>query len=1101
MIMTPFHKVMYPLLPPHALHRKALVEELIQAVNGSSGQVDNTVEDTNYRTILLCAPAGYGKTTLLADFARNVGLPCCWYFLDTTDEDVIVFLQMLLSSIRKYFPTFGPDLEAQLNNIAAFENHEYVLHSLETFIETFARTIAGDIPERFVLIFCNYHEINPTKTTNALINRLLQNIPPQCTLLFESRSTPALDFTSLLARGQILSIKRNKLRFSAEEICELARLHQVTLTTQEAQYLEQSFEGWIAGILLGTHLGNTLIPLVPYQPHSSNHVFTEKPGSAYLFTYLAQRVFAHQSEAYWFLKETAIFHQMTPALCNDLLAISDAASRLLYLEEQGLFVTQYRHDVENIFMCHPVLRELLYDELKLTNPQHLVELHIRAVELFRHTNPPEAIAHALVARAFDSAAQLIETTFAQQFAQGYLITIAQWIDALPAEITKEYPRLLLIRANIFLEASELTHAQPLLEQALATLQKTQVASSLQAEILLAQAKLLLQQGQYHQAQSLCKQALTLLSDDEIDLCALAHQLLGSCAAYLNNFTDCVVELQQALQLYQYHTRTHQVAKIHTLLANSYGVTGHVALSEHHRTRAIQHWESIHDEWGKIDNIIGLGAIKERQGERAEAERLFMQALDSSRGTLHYGCGEAYALANLGDLYQNRAAFHEALAAFEDSLVLSRQLNESYLTHYILCQMAKTYHLLGDAHSARHIMSQLEPDMLPLDLTATLTYEQALYALTLGIILLHTGKTTEAYPLLEAAELAFAETRYEQIMAMVQVAACLFAQGKRQAALQHSKQTLQLAEKYHYKELLQIELKRCPDLQGYLKSSLPGLPQTLILQEDLADTSISVETLSPMLAPLYRQKSILSIQALGTPAIYKDRKLIGRWRTTRSMELFFLLLNASYPLSREQLITDLWHNEQEPTDQVWRSTLYYLRQALGTECVTSHNGAYTLQLEVKYDFSYDVADFFAYAKQALEAQTRGDQKIAIQALEAMADLYKGDFLHSFHNNWCLARRNELRQTCIDVHNQLALIAWQQRQADKSIYHWQKVLKMDNISEIAYEGLIRCYLYQGKRHLALQQYNQCAMLLQTEMNIVPGQKLQALYQHILESSPST
>ena len=1100
MTITSVHKVMYPLLPPHTLHRKALVAELIQAVNGSAGQADKRLEDTNYRVILLCAPAGYGKTTLLTDFAQNVNVPCCWYFLDATDEDAVVFLRTLLSSIREHFPAFGLDLEGKLYHIAAFENHEYVLRALEKFVETLMQTITEDIHERFALIFCNYHVISPTKTTSTLIDRLLQNLPPQCTLLFESRSTPALDFTSLLASGQIFSIKRDTLRFSAEEICELARLHQVNLTRQEARYLEQSFEGWIAGILLGTHLGNTLIPLVTYQSNSSNHAFIEKPGSTYLFTYLAQKVFAHQSEAYWFLKETAIFQQMTPMLCNELLTISDAASRLLYLEEQGLFVTHYRHETENIFICHPVLRELLYDELQETNPQHLIELHVRAVELFRHSDLPKAIAHALVAHAFDTAAQLIETVFAQQFAQGYLTTVAQWIDALPTETTKEYPRLLLIRANIFLEASELTRAQPLLEQALATLHRTQVASSLQAEILLAQAKLLLQQGQYSQARDLCKQALTLLPDTEIDACALAHQLLGSCAAYLNNFTDCVVELQQALQIYQYRKRTHQVAKIHTLLANSYGVTGHVALSEHHRMRAIQYWESIHDEWGKIDNIIGLGAIKERQGERAESERLFLQALDSSRGTLHYECGEAYALANLGDIYQNRDAFHEALVAFEDSLALSRRLNESYLTHYILCQTAKTYQLLGDAHSAMHIMSQLESGMLPLDLTATLTYEQALYALTLGIILLNTGKAGEAYPYLEAAELAFNEAKYEQIMAMIQRAACLFAQGKRQAALQHSKQTLQMAEKYHYKELLQIELRRCPDLLGYLKVSLPALRQIPVSQEKLPDPGISITTPAPALSVSYPQKSLCSIQALGNPALYKDRVLVSHWRTTRSMELFFLLVNASHPLSREQIISDLWQNEQKPMDQVWRSTLYYLRQALGTECVLSHNGAYTLQLETKYDVSYDVADFLVSANQAQEAQTRGDQKAASQTLETTADLYKGDFLSSFHNDWCLARRNELRQICIDVHTQLALIAWKQRQTDKGIDHWQKVLKMDNISEIAYEGLIRCYLHQGKRHLALQQYNQCATLLRTEMNIVPGQKLQTLYQHILESSPS-
>ncbi len=299
-----------------------------------------------------------------------------------------------------------------------------------------------------------------------------------------------------------------------------------------------------------------------------------KMGQEHLFAYFVEDVFAHDPDAYAFLKEMAVLHWMTPALCNALLNITDAASQLSYLEEQGLFITRYGTDDEQYFVCHPVLRKLLYRELEYLTPEHLVELHLRAVDLFRGVQDDEAIFHALAAKAFDTAAPLIECVAEQQFAQEHLTTLARWIDALPFETTMCYVRLLLTRANIFLEESDLAGAQPLLDQALASIQEDSATASLQAELLLVQAKMRLQQGNYPQTRDLCLQVLTQLPADEISLRATAHQLLGSYAAVVNDFTGGIAELQQALQLYGHDVTIRQVAKLHTMLANFYGIIGH-----------------------------------------------------------------------------------------------------------------------------------------------------------------------------------------------------------------------------------------------------------------------------------------------------------------------------------------------------------------------------------------------------------------------------------------------------------------------------------------------------------------------------------------------
>ncbi|MBX5458523.1 MAG: hypothetical protein IRZ31_16650, partial [Thermogemmatispora sp.] len=99
-------KITAPALPVALLHRKALLERLREAVLPVQGCAPHR------QLILCCAPAGYGKTTLLADFARSAQLPCCWYFLERSDLDPVVFLRTLLASLRQTFPAFGASLDA-----------------------------------------------------------------------------------------------------------------------------------------------------------------------------------------------------------------------------------------------------------------------------------------------------------------------------------------------------------------------------------------------------------------------------------------------------------------------------------------------------------------------------------------------------------------------------------------------------------------------------------------------------------------------------------------------------------------------------------------------------------------------------------------------------------------------------------------------------------------------------------------------------------------------------------------------------------------------------------------------------------------------------
>jgi two-component SAPR family response regulator len=245
---------------------------------------------------------------------------------------------------------------------------------------------------------------------------------------------------------------------------------------------------------------------------------------------------------------------------------------------------------------------------------------------------------------------------------------------------------------------------------------------------------------------------------------------------------------------------------------------------------------------------------------------------------------------------------------------------------------------------------------------------------------------------------------------------------------------------------------------------------------------------------------LKILALGEPAIFINEKQITRWRMARAMELVFLLLNNSGPLRKEQIIVALWPETDERVDQTLHSTIHYLRKSLGSSCVASQGGTYWLDLSSSYGdaFWYDVAAFEQHYAKARQALLGNDDETARTELLAMVELYRGDYVQSFYSDWCTFKRNKLQMAYLDARHQLALIAWRAEQVDESAFHWQHALAIDGCLEAAHYGLMRCYLRQGKRGLALRQYQQCVEALQRELSAKPGAAVQGLYQQITKSS---
>lgn len=1068
------------------------------------------------KLVLICAPAGYGKTTLLADFAASAPIRCCWYFLEHTDTDAVLFLRTLLASLSVAFPQLDNALSAIFTN-QFMRDISPSSSAYRLAIDALCNTIDREVSERFALFLCNYEQINENEILTDLINYLLTRLPSRMVLVIESRSLPQIELAQLIVRDEMFAFDSNSLRFSAEEISELARLHGLaTLTGADAEQLASSFDGWITGILLGTHLGD--LRFLPNRQNTRTRsvisFLRENTATAQkrknLFAYVAREVFERDQALYHFLQPASVLQQMEAEMCNALLETREAEDQLSHLERQGLFVSSYESEGQVIYTCHPIIRELLTTLLRQQDPERFLALHRRAAALWHaRLDYDQAMYHALEAHAIDLAVQLILEAYKQFLRQRRLDTLTSWLQALPQNIRENSPRLLLIEATVALSRGQYTLAFPLLEKVSALL--AEPASGclagevdyLQAEANILRSRALYQAGEYFQAQTLCTQTLQALPAQEVELRAEAKLRIGICATLLGDFPTGTHSLQEVLYNWQHELPPHQVAEIHGVLVNTYYLIGNFPLAEHHLARALTYCEQFQDEQGMVNNLTRKGILSREQGRYEEAEADLREALVLARRSVSARSSEVYVLANLGFLHLEQGRYAQALQFYEDALKLACDFKSQHTVYSILPNMSLVHLLLGDPDSALVLLNKIE---LPVANEKTFNYERAERELTYAFILFYQKQYEEASSLLMNIEGMLRESGLQQelMIARLRLAACQLELGRAQETFNWLADVARwLADHAHYTHLVLVQLQWLPSLLRLVKRApqLAGLRERLSLEQVVEETESELP--SPVsVSPVHTLSPKLTIRAFGEPVVLLDDQPIKRWRMARAMELFFFLLDAKAPVSKESIITELWPEFDEHVNQTFHSTLHQLRKLLGEPCFVFHSNGYRLDLNACYGENvwYDVREFETLKAEAKYALAHDDEERAQQLLLKMVELYQGDYGRPFANNWCTFRRDELCTSYLEAQRQLAQIAWHKQSYDESIHHWRCILTLDNCQEEAHHQIMLCYLRQSKRSAALRQYQMCKEILLEELGIEPGEAIENLYRS-LKSNPKS
>ena len=507
------------------------------------------------KLLLVSAPAGFGKTTLLAEWlATGPASPAddrsaVWLSLDRGDNDPASFWRYVIAALRTVAPTVG---EEELALLAGPQPPpiQLVLTTLLNDLSSVRRDI--------VLVLDDYHLIDSREIQEAM-GFLLDHMPPRLHLVIASRSDPAVPLARLRARGELVELRAAELRFTPDETAAyLNGVMGLQLTTPDVAALEERTEGWIAALQLAALS-------MQGRDDVTNFIAGFTGDDRYIVDYLAEEVLQRQlTHVRDFLLHTSILSRFTGSLCDAVAGTTGGKAMLDALDRGNLFLVPL-DDHRHWYRYHHLFADVLRARLAEESPDLIPALHRSASDWYaQNGDPTEAIRHAMAGHHFERAADLVELSLPALLRERRETTLRGWLELLPDDILNVRPVLSNGFAGALLATGEPESVERYLQDAERWLEPQSESATvdmvvaddaefrrLPAGIAVHRAALALMLGHRSATVAHAELSLDLLLDDDdlgrgaaTALIGLASWGNGNLEAAHAAYTDCVAIMQR-----------------------------------------------------------------------------------------------------------------------------------------------------------------------------------------------------------------------------------------------------------------------------------------------------------------------------------------------------------------------------------------------------------------------------------------------------------------------------------------------------------------------------------------------------------------------------
>lgn len=1019
-------KVTIPAARGSALARPRLIDPLAELGGGHVAVVQG--------------PAGYGKTTLIADAARESGCEIWWLSLDEFDRDASTFLQYLA--------------------LAAGAEQPLLASTGEPARETLGRICdlaRADSPVWIVLD--DIHWLDGGSDVCQLIDYLTLRLPPDFRLILASRTPPDLPSISRLrVQGCVLDLGPDDLAFTEDEIVSLKSEGVTRLSPSQSKALLESTGGWPVAVSIA--VANKKVPVDTLASFISSEVIKRLP-----------------TDLRDFITRSSVLEIMDAQACDYVTQRSDSNILLGQAEHENIPLVKLGPTAE--YRLHAVVRKHLQDVLKLEHLDAFRALQQRAAEwTITNGRPERAIPHLTEAEDWEGVSEIIAAQAPIAYREGRWHAVTSWLRALPDEVRQQAPQLVVWDARILIRfgrADEALQAIEVCQQSSAT-----IPPNTMAEIQALSAAAFRIKGDFDSAIVFARRALELAvkEDASLSVVAEAHKQLGMGLFGRGLFEESAREISAARDIADRRGDREESAVCNACLGSAMDSLGRFAEASVYLERACELWRQIGNVKELSWTLNNLAMTHFQAGEMGTARELFLEAVAKARDS-DYRRAETYATASLADLDRFSGDIGSASREYQDALKLAADILEPSIQTHLLVGLSDIQRRQGDVSGSEASAMKALVNAR----TRHSGFEEGVAHLALARVRRHQGDLKGALAESDQAleRLAVAGPSREQ-MELLLLRGDLLLQSRRHRSklIDTLSKLAELVSQSGLGSLLaQIGNSHLPVLEYGASKKVAGKFYHELIRN--MRTGATVEAGDGGAFPT------VEICSLGSFSVTLDGRTIrdSEWESDKSKELLLLLLEKGSPITRDEIISALWPDAGGArANSVFHSSVYRLRQALYRSAVVQSSGAYALNPEGV--FRWDVARFRQLIG-TMESVEPGSNGSPVENLHAASELYSGPLAPDFDSPWIDDLRSDLDTLFIDAMSRLADQLLDRGDGNGALKVARRLLDSDPFSESACRRVMRSAVAANRNEIALRTYERFAAVLRDELDERPSEAL--------------
>jgi LuxR family transcriptional regulator, maltose regulon positive regulatory protein len=596
----------------------------------------------NHKLTLICAPAGYGKTTLLSQWIHHRNKPMGWVSLDRSDNDPVQFLRYILAAIQRIDPAVGMLIPGMLQPPQP---------SLSPAVWiTLLNDVAASEKE-CLLILDDYQELEAGEVHEAL-NFLIDHLPNNLHLILSTRADPPINLPKLRVSGQLLELRAADLCFTTDDSKSFFQaVMGLPLSEEETDALVQKAEGWIAGLQIAALM-------LQNQSNLPQAIQSFAGSHRHILDYLTKEVIERlPGLTQKFLSQTAILDNLEASLCDAITGRNDSQQVLEQLDRQNQFIIPL-DDNRHWYRYHRLMAESLRQWTASLNRGQLAEAHLLASAWYEERGMLDAaIEHALKAGDIERTAELIEEGAEAILKRSQIVTLLGWLDRLPESLIQERPRLNIAFAWALLLKGG-SH-QVVLER-LETSANKAASTPMFAEEAVIRAMIATLTGDTNQGVAYSLQALNDLPVGKTYLRSIAADNLGIAYVLQGNIEFAIRAFQESSALARDSGNIMFAVASLSNLGGLYILQGHLKLAETVYRQALELATTPYNQRLPVAcrAMMGLAEISRERNDLEQARKLLEEALQLSHQ--YSETGELVMYLSLSRVLQSQGVEERAL---------------------------------------------------------------------------------------------------------------------------------------------------------------------------------------------------------------------------------------------------------------------------------------------------------------------------------------------------------------------------------------------------------------------------------------------------------